>query len=170
MYFKRILLCGFMVYLVLPAMINAQPGFEEQPLLWQDFRNGPSNRWETIRIWKLTEFLELNEEQAGQFFPALREYHAQVRKVDSTRFSLQREIMEEINGKKINQEYVNQRKEKLIQLQRERIRHEEEFLGSLSEYITPDQQARYLVFERRFQQELRNVLNRRGLMQRNNTK
>ena len=120
-------------------------------------------RWETLRIWKLTEFLDLNEEQAAKFFPALQNFRTSMEELDSAEASLQRVIIEEIQSGNVNQRFVDRQKKEILNLRDKRTELEQEFLNSLPEYLSPEQQARYLVFEQRFQQALKNLIQRRRM-------
>lgn len=129
---------------------------------------GPGNqqmleRWETLRIWKLTEFLDLSEEQAAKFFPALQNFRTSMEELDSAEVSLQRDIIQEIQSGKVNQRFVDRQKKEILNLRNQRTELEQEFMNSLPEYLSPEQQARYLVFEKRFQQALKNIIQRRRM-------
>jgi len=120
-------------------------------------------RWETLRIWKLTEFLDLNEEQAAKFFPALQNFRDSMDNLDSAEVSLQKDIIQEIQSGKVNQRFVDRQKKEMLNLREQRTELEQQFLNSLPEYLSPEQQARYLVFEQRFQQALKNLIQRRRM-------
>lgn len=120
-------------------------------------------RWETLRIWKLTEFLNLNEEQAAKFFPALQNFRASMDELDSAEVRIQRDIIGAIQSGKVNQRFVDRQKKEILNLRDKRTNLEQEFLSNLPEFLSPEQQARYLVFEQRFQRALKNLIQRRRM-------
>jgi|GEM_PF-121522 len=128
---------------------------------WQR-RSGPVNRMEMLRIWKLSEFLELDKDQAAQFFPALQAHRDAMHEIDSTIVSLHRAIFDRVNQQNISQRQVNDWQKQLVDLQQQKAAREQTFLQSLPQYLSPEQQAKYLVFEWRFQQMLRNAIRARG--------
>ncbi len=163
-----------LVVLVITKQAQAQP----PPLPdsnWQDWRSPPGmeyrrhmgegNRLEMLRIWKMTEYLELDEDQATRFFPALQQRRQEIRAVDSTVIALSRRIIQRINEEDVTQQQVNQWRQELLNYQQEKLRQEQNFLESLPKYLTPKQQARYLIFERRFQQTLIDLIEKRGRFQ-----
>ncbi len=146
-------------------------GFPEFYLEWSAQRGDPSpsqvppgpgrNRLEMLRIWKLTEYLDLDEAQAARFFPALQAHREEMQSIDSTAGALQKEMMDRIESAEISQNRVNTWRDQLGEYRSQKLARERRFLESLDEYLSPVQQARYMVFERRFQEILRNEIMRR---------
>lgn len=128
---------------------------------WRGGTN-PENRLEMLRIWKLSEFLGLDQKQATQFFPALQSHRETMRGIDSSIVVLHKSIFDQVNQKEVSQAQVNVWRAKLLDLQHQKSVQEQSFLKSLPQYLTPEQQAKYLVFEWRFQQMLRNAIRERG--------
>ncbi len=155
--------CIVLFLSLVPVLLSAHPQMGNQGSPMGPQRQGMQERWETLRIWKLTDFLELNQDQAAEFFPALQEFRKSMERLDSAEVSLQKAIINEIQSGNVNQRFVNKTKREIVDLREKRLLREHEFLNTLPEYLTPEQQAKYLVFERRFQQALKNVIQRRGM-------
>jgi len=123
---------------------------------------GPENRLEMLRIWKLTEFLGLDQDQAAQFYPALQAHREAMRGIDSSVVNLHKSIFQQVNQGDVSPQQVVEWRQELLALQQKKVAQEQAFLKSLPQYLTPEQQAKYLVFEWRFQQMLRNAIRERG--------
>lgn len=159
-----ILICSLAI---LGPQVAAQPAPAPQdrpPAGMPDWQRhpGPVNRMEMLRIWKLSEFLELDQDQATQFFPALQAHRDAMHEIDSTIVDLHRAIFNRVNQQDVSQRQVNEWQKQLMDLQQQKTAREQAFLKSLPQYLSPEQQAKYLVFEWRFQQMLRNAIRARG--------
>ena len=160
--------------LVVTVQVHAQPPPLPDPD-WQDWRSPPGmefrgqmekgNPLELLRIWKMTEFLELDEDQAIRFFPALQRHRQEIQAVDSATIALSRKIIERIDGEEVTRQQVNQWRQEFLTYHQEKLRQEQNFLESLPKYMSPKQQAKYLIFERRFQQTLIDLIEKRGRLQ-----
>lgn len=146
----------WLVVMLIAGSVIAQPG------PWGPPGDSP-RRLETLRIWKMTEYMDLSEEQAAAFFPALNEHRDRREDLDSTEGAIQRELMKAIEEGELDQELVDEKVARLTKLHEQRLRMETRFMRSLSEYLTPEQQAKYLVFERRFRHMLRDAMKQHGM-------
>lgn len=124
----------------------------------------PPEQLETLRIWKMTEFLDLSEEQAARFFPALQTHREKIRAIDSTEIALRQSIAEKLQNGPVDQEYVDAHIAKITDLQRQKMEAETTFLKATGKYLTPEQQMKYIIFDDRFRRVLRDAIRRRGMM------
>jgi len=149
-------------WIIIGVMLLSVSAFAQPPD--RNYMRGPTHRppeqLETLRIWKMTEFLELSEEQATQFFPALRIHREKIREIDSTEIALQRKIAEEIVDNSVDQKYVDAKIAQLIELRQKKRQMEEKFLANLPEYLIPEQQAKFLIFDQHFRRALREAIRR----------
>ncbi|HCL00139.1 MAG TPA: hypothetical protein DHW42_08570 [Candidatus Marinimicrobia bacterium] len=111
---------------------------------------------EALRIWKMTEYLDLTTEQAAQFFPRLREFRESIRD-DQDR---QRKIMIEIHKLVKDQDYKSSRSDvkkyakQLSELEKNIITKKEAFILDIGDVLAADQQMKYIIFENRFRNRL----------------
>ena len=101
------------LYLALGAMLFAQPGKSRGP------GGQYTDRMEMMRVWKMTEYLELDEGQAEKLFPAMRNH----------------------------QKEMNDLMDNLSKLNNERASIQMDFVKKTGTYLEPYQQMKLLVFE-----------------------
>ena len=117
-------------------------------------------RMEALRIWKMTEFLDLTTEQSTKFFPKLKEFKESIRD-DRDR---QRKIMIEIHKLVNDEDYksshavVKKYAKQLSELEKNIITKKEAFIIDTGDILTADQQMKYLIFENRFRNRLMKAL------------
>lgn len=123
---------------------------------------GPQNM-DAVRIWKLTEILELTEEQIVTFLPLVQVHERKLRAV-------QREIQDlMVEGRKLlEQENISQKEvDKMIKRYSNKYdqiyKIKQDFIKTLPKHLNPEQQLLYMGFEARFRKELRSYMkDRRG--------
>ena len=113
-------------------------------------------RIETIKIWKMTKALNLDEKTAARLFPLMNRF-------DKERGEIQRNIKEGL--KDIKEGLIDRDDRKLIGIMerledyhQELQRLKEREWAELKEILTVEQQARFLVFLEEFQHEIRNII------------
>lgn len=118
---------------------------------------GPQGeRIEMIKMWKLTESLDLSEEQAQKFFPR---YNSLVKELEDLG-KQQRDLMKGMGemlkeGKKVNEKELDRTVKQVTEIEKRKIDKKQQFVEGLGDILTPDQRAKYIVFEARFKRELR---------------
>lgn len=112
---------------------------------------------EEVRIWRITQELDLTSDQATRLFPKLHEF----RKVESD-FRKQRvQLLSEMRNL-LHRGASNQELQKVIeQYQAVHIKKIEQEVRSLKEMekiLTPVQQAKFLIFEDEFTREILDMI------------
>lgn len=120
-------------------------------------RDKVEKRVTEMRIWKLTEALELKTEQADKFFPRYREYleenhenHKQLRRT--------LEDMRDGARRGDDDKEILALMKKHQELEKNRLTIEEKLLKDVESTLTVSQRARLIIFERMFQQRLRDIV------------
>jgi hypothetical protein len=141
---------------ILAASVMAQDfGREDGP----HRRRPPMQKIEELEKIKLLEVLNLDEATSAKFFTRRNQNRIKVfdklDKVDSVRQSIESEIKRGKNKdisriQKLNGDFCNLS----MDVEKERIG----FIKSLSDILTPDQIGKYIVFERKFRDEIRDML------------
>ncbi len=138
-----------LVIFIAVSVLNAQPE--------RGKRDKAMKRIEQLEKLQIIERLDLGEEQAIRFF------------VMKNRFRDEREsIMQKINdvldkAEKTNDESeLNPLSDEFERLNRALSRNREDFVASVRAMLTPKQQMEFFVFERRFRDELRDLMKGRG--------
>ena len=128
--------------LIIPTIALCQPG---KPL-------GPGgqygNRMEMMMVWKMTEYLNLNEDQAEKLFPRMRRQRVQMKDYFDSEKELFDEYLSKIKkGEKISQSEVNLLYKKMEDLNTKKSDTRMKFFKSIDDILDPSQQIMYLTFE-----------------------
>ncbi|MCX7995857.1 MAG: hypothetical protein N3A65_08850 [candidate division WOR-3 bacterium] len=140
---RRFLICVF------PFLILfAQAGSEDKD---------PREIIEKVRIYKLTEELDLTEEQMAKLFPKLKD----MRKFESEFHRQRLELIHELKNlleKKVNDQEIVKVLDKFQELQRKRYEAHLKEIESIKQILTPVQQARFIIFQEEFEREIRDLI------------
>lgn len=113
-------------------------------------------RMESLRIWKMTEFLELTSEQSMKFFPKMKEFEDVIRQEQHRQQELIQEIYQLTQDEthKASEKEVKKYARELAALECSIIDKKEQFINELRDVLTPHQQLRFLIFDHRFRHRL----------------
>lgn len=148
-----------LISLVLLSSALGQPPNGDMPRSKQNM--------DAIRIWKLTEALELTEEQVSTFLPLVQIHERELKAAQREMGSLIKEGRALLDEKEVSQKEVDKFIKKYMARQAEVHEIKNDFITSLPKHLTPEQQLLYLSFESRFRNELREYMKneRRGMRQ-----
>lgn len=113
---------------------------------------------ETIRIWKMTEALNLDEEQAAKLFPRLAQLEASRREFHRQQRLLRDELAELLKQRPLRDQEVKTRLEQLERAEVDFRGREQAIRGGLRLILSVEQQARLALFEDRFETEMRRII------------
>ncbi len=113
---------------------------------------------DAIRVWKLTEVLELTEEQVSTFLPLVQIHERELKQIHKEQIQISKESALLLESGKVSQKDVNKFVKKYSAKQDEIHKIKHDFLKSLPDHLSPEQQLLYLGFETRFRSELRNYM------------
>ena len=151
-------------FIALSCLLTAQPRPGSPPMTpLQDRRRG--NRLEMMKMWQLTEKLELTEEQASKFFPKYNALEKELRELGKE----QRELFGEMKkmmgeDKEVTDKDLKRITKKVSELEQQKIDRKQDFFEDLDDFLSPGQRAKYYGFELWFKDELRRGLRERGKM------
>jgi len=143
---------------VLAQPATPPPQGEERPM-HQERREELRKKVELIWMQKLTERLDLTEEERAQVFPLLRQYEERKRALRQENRELVRELerMIEANASerelKRTIEALKENDSKLREVQ-------EEGFHELAKILPVEKQARYIVFQLQFRREMRGLMHK----------
>ena len=115
-------------------------------------------RVNAMKVWKLTEYLELTEEQAGTFFIRLREHEEEAAGLNREKRQLYEEFQKRIDEGSIKQKDVDRYLEESAKLEQAHIELRKQHLQSMKDILSEEQMAKFAVFQERFRRELRHQL------------
>jgi hypothetical protein len=108
---------------------------------------------------KLIEVLEMDEETTLRFFSRRAEFQKQHQEMRNNVDTKVENLEATLKSQRLNteaelQSMINEILELQLEFEAKRV----EFIKSLNDILTTDQIARYMVFERRFKEELRRLI------------
>ena len=144
------------IFMLLTAMVVGQI---PDPPLERHVDPKERGRIEIMKMWKLTEHLNLSEEQATRFFPRYQNMREGIEVLNVR----QKELVEEYKkmmekGDGINDDDFNRLMKQFQEIEETKVKEKFRFVHDLSDVLTPDQRARYVMFEVRFKHELQKAL------------
>lgn len=154
--------------IVLSTMVFSQPPVDEPPPPpgppdAEDFEK-MEERMQTFRMWKLTDELDLSEEQATSFLPKFNKFQDNVRKVRDENEEIVKKIRgliaAEETGGKLNS-YIDQIENNDMKV----IKLHTEFRKEADKILTDIQMAKFVVFQHEFPKMMRkSIQHQRGPM------
>ncbi len=150
---------------IFPLMLSlALPVFAQHPGpgIGLEEMEARREKIEALRIYKMTQFLDLSQEQAMVFYPRLNAYEQSIRQKQKRQMDLIREIDRKIRetNYKPNDADVKKYNRQIVDTEREIIQEKEKFIDELGTVLTPEQQLRYIIFESRFRERLIHALSK----------
>ena len=127
----------------------AQPGKSKGP------GGQYSERMEMMLIWKLTDELELTEDQAQTFFPLMRSHQKGIMELRREEKVLFQPMSEKIKrDETVDQSEVNSLLKEIAKMDDKKTKHRVKFIKKSSEVLEPSQQLRLLMFEPRMKSQV----------------
>ena len=112
------------------------------------------NRMETMMVWKLTDYLNLSEQQAEKLFPRMRRHRVRMGDLHTEEKDLFDSYLSKIKKKeKISQSDVNAMLKKMESLEQKKSTNRIDFIRSTKDILDPEQQIMFMSFEPYMKQE-----------------
>lgn len=146
---KKLILFG--ILLIVPISLFAQP-----PRGQFDGMRKPQRRQqiEMLRIWKMTEELDLTEQQAEKFFPKLRNEDKKIEELEQQRQKIFRNLHEDVKKGEIDAKELDKTINDLTEIQTDIIQKHARFIRDMDGILSTDQQARLIIFRHRFRERM----------------
>lgn len=109
---------------------------------------------EQIKIWQMTREMNLPTDKAEKFFPLYNRYNDEMRSITSERRQAINALDSVVNGRAGDPEISGQVKH-ILSLDNQLASTHMNFIKSLGNILSPTEVARYMVFEQRFDREIR---------------
>jgi len=129
-----------------------------QPHMDLERREMMRERIETLKLWKMIEFMDLSPEQSDEFLPQLREFQKAQKELEMGRRQLFKELEEELESKEPDEKKLRQIILGLEKNKEELERERKNFLTNSRKTLTPIQGAKLLLFEHTFEKQLRDTI------------
>ena len=112
------------------------------------------NRMETMMVWKLTDYLNLTEQQAEKLFPRMRRHRVRMGDLHAEEKDLFDSYLSKIKKEEnISQSDVNTMLKKMENLDQKKSTNRIDFIRSTKDILDPEQQIMFMSFEPYMKQE-----------------
>jgi hypothetical protein len=128
-----------------PREFGGQAGRDDQQIRKQ---------LEQIKIWQMTKEMNLPTGKAEKFFPLYNEYNNEMRGITAERRQMIRSLDSAVTGNMAESE-ISKRIRRILTLDDQLAATHVKFINSLGAILSPTEVARYMVFEQRFDREIR---------------
>lgn len=130
------------------------PDFDRPP--GREQADNVRKRIETMKMWRLTKALDLDEKTSSRLFPILN-------KNDRRRFEAERSLREGMQDlrealKERRAEKLKSLLDRVEQAHKEMMKVNEEERAELKKVLSLEQQAKYIIFQQEFDMELRRMI------------
>ena len=113
---------------------------------------------ETIRMWKLTEALNLSQEQSMRFFPLFNQWERERHQLDLERNRFLDELKLVLKRERPKEKEIRTLLERLEENRVRRGEGQKDFWLQASKILTLRQRAEYLIFQRDFERRIREII------------
>jgi|Deesub1362B_J571_1020462.scaffolds.fasta_scaffold00236_20 Spy/CpxP family protein refolding chaperone len=150
---RRILLITLLVAL-LPVFVYANPDRRHSPEVLKE-------RIITLRNWELMNALDLKGKRAERVFSILKRFDEERERLILKRRELMERLKEAIDSKRISSERVEGLINEILHTHIAFAELRKKEMDALAEVLTPEEQARYLVFSERFSHQIKRFLEKK---------
>lgn len=111
-------------------------------------------RIQMLRIWRLTEVLQLSSDEAAKLFPVLNKYDEQFRAKADAKQKLLHKMHHEMKKETPDDKQLKSLIKKVMVIENEAIQVRHEMYKELETHLTPERLAKFMIFEISFQKEI----------------
>ena len=113
-------------------------------------------RMEMMMIWKLTDHLELTQDQAEKFFPSMRAHQKQVLKIRKEEKELFTPLYKKVKkGEDVSKAEATKLLNKVASFEQKKSKTRIDFVKNSGDILNPTQQVKLLMFEGHMKQQVR---------------
>ena len=139
-----------LITVLFTGLIFAQPGKPRGP------GGQYGERMEMMMIWKLTDNLELTEDQAEKFFPNMREHQKQMSDIRKEEKELFTPLYKKIKkSEEISKFEADKLLKEILNLTQKRSKTLNSFVKKSGNILNPTQQVKFLMFEGIMKQQVK---------------
>ena len=156
-------LLHFILIFSLTVKIFSQDDNSREILSDSLYDQGNRKSIESMMIWKLTEELELEVDQAEKFFPRFRQHRVEMENLRKKQRSLAGSLKLNVKNSKLTSSEVSRIIKETSSLKRKMSDLEENFLIDSGDILTPVQQAKLGVFKHKMMKDLKGKMKNKHL-------
>ncbi len=113
---------------------------------------------QVFKKWELTKDLNLTEKQAEVFFPRVNELENNLERIRKDENKLYREMNQMIEDNTVQKKRMDEILDQISDLERQKIELVHDHMKNLDDVLTPEQMAKYGVFEQKFKRQMKKRL------------
>ena len=148
-------MCVFFTMMIIPTNVFGQRGHMKEGF-------GPSEdameMVNTLKIWKITETLEVDEELADKLFPKIRRMEENRRKMESEREVMLNTLKQIVETENPSESNIQKQLKTYLDLMESHHEQNVNQMKDILKLLTPEQQAKYLILEDEFPRRLRDFM------------
>ena len=153
----------FLILLIFAGAAIAQPPMGPPPGGFGGPEGGPMRerlrqRVQTMKIWKLTEAVGLTSEQSEKFFSIYNNHQKAMEAIEDKRFELVNRLDTLSNDPKSSDQKINEIIGQLSDTPQQVSAERDRFFKEISSVLSQRQQAKLIVFEDRFRQQIQDFI------------
>jgi len=148
-----IILLLFSSGLAQPPGPGMGPGKEEGPM-----RERIRRKIKTIKIWRLSEAVGLTPEQSEKFFPVYNKFQDQQETIEKERRTRLERVQQLADDPQSRDSDIREAMDEMKIFDQRTIEIRDAFLIDIGKVLSLRQQAKLLVFEERFNQDLQDLI------------
>lgn len=113
---------------------------------------------ENMRIWKMTQYLELSTEQSTKFFPIFNDFQKKREKLEEERGEMMRRLAEFVESEGKHEAEIRRLMSGLVKDRQKMVDLVDEFRREAGRVLSLKQQAKLVLFEEHFKKEIRGMI------------
>jgi hypothetical protein len=121
-------------------------------------KNDQRKNMRLMMKWKLTEYLDLNENQAEIFFPRMNSHEKEMKIINNEIKNLKDELDEYILSGLSTKRKNNSVLEQIRNLEQNKVNLKFDYLNSVDDILNPSQVSKLLIFENKFRRSLQDQI------------
>ena len=121
-------------------------------------KNDSRKNMRLMMKWKLTEYLDLNENQAEKFFPRMNSHEKEMKIINNEIKNLKDELDEYILTGSSTKRKNNSVLEQIRNLEQNKVNLRFDYLNSVDDILNPSQVSKLLIFENKFRRSLKDQI------------
>ena len=119
------------------------------------FKHRMRDRLPMVKMWKLTEYLDLSEEQGEKFFPRMRAHQKAVDELNDRGRKLRQEYLEKLDDSKVPPREVDRFLDAVAEWEKSRVDLRTGHIRGLKDVLSEEQYARLAVFDYQMRARIR---------------
>ncbi len=112
----------------------------------------------SVKAWQLTEDLDLSEEQAQALFPTQKAYEDRNKELGEQREVIEEELDKLLQTEEKDKDLIKEKMTRLKEIDEQTRVNKDQFQGKLAKILTVEQQAKYQLFDKKFDTKLRRMI------------